>query len=135
MAEAKKKNGYQGTGRRKTAVARVELKPGSGKITVNKKNLEEYVCERYFLCEVAKEALILTDNLNRFDVMAKLHGGGVSSQIQALRHGIARALLEVNPDLRKTLKSAGLLTRDPRMKERKKYGHKRARKSFQYSKR
>ena len=126
---------YQGTGRRKTAVAQVKLTPGEGIILVNRKSLTEYVCGRKKLEIAAMHPLVLTDTLKSYNVIASIYGGGIPSQAEALRHGIARALLEINPDWRRLLKKAGLLTRDPRMKERKKYGHKRARKSFQYSKR
>jgi small subunit ribosomal protein S9 len=126
---------YYGLGRRKTAIAKVWLVPGSGKIVVNKKPVEEYMCQRAALLLAIKSPLIATSNQEKFDVEAKVLGGGISSQAGAIKMGISRALLEVNPDLRKQLRPDGYLTRDPRVKERKKYGHKRARKSFQYSKR
>jgi small subunit ribosomal protein S9 len=131
MAETK----FYATGKRKTAVARVWLTPGSGQFKVNKKTLEEY----FGNIDVAKIKLDtpfrLTDNLEKFDIMATLKGGGKSSQVDALRHGISKALLEVSPENRLSLKKAGLLTRDPRVKERKKYGQKGARARFQFSKR
>ncbi|MDI3328202.1 MAG: 30S ribosomal protein S9 [Alicyclobacillaceae bacterium] len=125
---------YWGTGRRKESVARVRLIPGDGKIIVNKRPLEEYFGLET-LRILVKQPLILTDNANRYDVYANVRGGGFSGQAGAIRHGIARALLKVNPDLRSVLKKAGLLTRDPRMKERKKYGLKKARRAPQFSKR
>ena len=126
---------YYGLGRRKTSIAKVWLVPGSGKIFINQKPAEEYVCQREALLFMIKSPLIVTSNQERFDVEAKVLGGGIASQAGAIKMGISRALLEVNPDLRKQLRPDGYLTRDPRVKERKKYGHKRARKSFQYSKR
>ena len=126
---------YAATGRRKTAIARVKLVPGKGDILVNERPLDDYVAHRDTLNIIVKRPLIMTDNMTKFDVHAKVHGGGVSSQAGAISLGISRALLEVNPELRKKIKAEGLLTRDPRMKERKKYGRKKARKRFQYSKR
>lgn len=121
-------------GRRKEAVARVRLLPGTGKIVVNGKPLEEYF-PRYTWQSIVRQPLLLTQTEGRFDVIATVEGGGLSGQAGALRHGIANALLEVDPKFRPILRTTGLLTRDPRMKERKKYGRKRARKGFQYSKR
>lgn len=125
---------YYGTGRRKSSVARVFLRPGSGKFTVNGREFNEY-----FVTEAqrasARQALQTSETANTFDVLATCSGGGVSGQADAVRMGIARALLEFNAELRKGLKSAGLLSRDPRGKERKKYGQKGARKRFQFSKR
>lgn len=125
---------YYGTGRRKTSTARVFLRPGTGAITVNHRPIE-----RYFLLEahrmIIKQPLQASDAAGKFDLIVNVEGGGVSGQAGAVQHGIARALVEFNPELRKRLKKAGFLTRDPRMKERKKYGQPGARKRFQYSKR
>jgi len=125
---------YYGTGRRKTAVARVRLLPGDGNITINGKTFETYFPNRT-LRLVVMQPLVLTETVGRFDVVARVHGGGVSGQAGAVRLGIARALVKANPELRKQLRRAGYLTRDPRMKERKKYGLHKARKAPQYSKR
>lgn len=125
---------YWGTGRRKESVARVRLYPGDGQILINRRPLEEYFGLETLKLMV-KQPLILTDSLNRYDVYVNVKGGGISGQAGAIRHGIARALLKVDPDLRTPLKRAGLLTRDPRMKERKKYGLKKARRAPQFSKR
>lgn len=125
---------YWGTGRRKHSVARVRLLPGDGKIIINRRNMDEYFgLETLKL--IVKQPLLLTDTLGRYDVYANVYGGGISGQAGAIRHGIARALLKVDPELRPTLKKAGLLTRDARMKERKKYGLKAARRAPQFSKR
>lgn len=125
---------YYGTGRRKKSVARVYLLPGTGKITINKKGIDEY-----FALETMKvvvyQPLVATQTLNKFDVIVNVRGGGFAGQAGAIRHGIARALLEANPAFRPILKSAGFLTRDSRMKERKKYGLKAARRAPQFSKR
>jgi len=125
---------YYGTGRRKTATARVFLTPGKGQITVNKEKFEDY-----FRSEtqrmIIRQPLQLTDTLTKFDIQVNVRGGGISGQAGAVRHGITRALIEFNNDLRKKLKKAGFVTRDPRVKERKKYGQKGARKRFQFSKR
>ena len=126
---------YFGTGRRKTSVARVRLYQGKGAFIINGRQLSDYVAGRRLLEVAAKKPLDVTGNLGNFDVEVNVFGGGVVSQAEAVRHGVARALLQVNQDLRPSLKREGLLTRDPRMKERKKYGRKRARKRFQYSKR
>jgi small subunit ribosomal protein S9 len=126
---------YQGTGRRKTAVARVRLFPGSGEFVVNGKNISEYFGVRDVFEKELTRPLELTGNAASFNVLVKVRGGGVAGQVGAVRHGIARALLDVNAELRPVLKKAGLLTRDPRMKERKKPGLKRARKRPQYTKR
>lgn len=126
---------YQGTGRRKTAVARVRLFPGSGEFVVNGKSLVEYFGGREFFHKDVVRALELTGLQDAYNVLVKVRGGGVSGQAGAVRHGIARALLDVNAELRPTLKGAGLLTRDSRAKERKKAGLKRARKAPQYTKR
>jgi small subunit ribosomal protein S9 len=125
---------YYGTGRRKSAIARVFLRPGTGNYTINRKPYETYfVTEQQRVS--AKRTLILADLASSFDVLATVKGGGVSAQADAVKMGVARALLEVNPELRKVLKSEGLLTRDARVKERKKYGQKGARARFQFSKR
>lgn len=125
---------YIATGRRKTSVARVRLVPGDGAVRVNKRDMDEYFgLETLKL--IVKQPMLLTETLGRYDVYANVYGGGISGQAGAIRHGIARALLKVDPELRKTLKRAGLLTRDARMKERKKYGLKAARRAPQFSKR
>ena len=125
---------YYGTGRRKSAIARVFLRPGSGSFTVNTKELNVY-----FVTEqqraAARKTLETAGVTGEFDVITTVRGGGVTAQSDAVKMGIARALLEFNPELRKTLKADGLLTRDARIKERKKYGQKGARKRFQFSKR
>jgi small subunit ribosomal protein S9 len=126
---------YQGTGRRKTSVARVRLFPGSGEFVVNGRNTEDYFGMRDLLQRNIRHPLAITNNLNSFNVLVKVRGGGVASQAGAVRHGVARALLDLDGDLRAVLKKAGFLTRDPRMKERKKVGLKRARKAPQYTKR
>lgn len=126
---------FQGTGRRKTAIARVYLAPGTGKFMVNKFPVEEYFLGRTAWGNTVKEPLVLTETVGKFDIMVRAHGGGTSGQAGAIRHGIARALLEYDDSLRAILKKAGCLSRDPRMKERKKYGRKRARKGFQWTKR
>ena len=125
---------YIGTGRRKKAVARVRLIPGTGKITVNKKDLDEYFPLENLKREV-KRPFEVTGTEGKFDVIALVDGGGTTGQAGALRHGVSRALLEADPENRPALKAAGFLTRDPRMKERKKYGLKKARKASQFSKR
>lgn len=125
---------YYGTGRRKTASARVFLRPGEGAINVNDQDLEEYF-SRETLKMVVKQPLQLTETSEKFDILITVEGGGSSGQAGAIRHGISRALLEFNSELRDRLKSAGFLTRDPRKKERKKYGQPKARKRFQFSKR
>jgi small subunit ribosomal protein S9 len=125
---------YTATGRRKESVARVRLREGSGKIKVNKREFEDYF-PRETLRILVGQPFQVTGTTGKFDVFATLDGGGVSGQAGALRHGISRALLKVDETLRISLKQAGFLTRDPRAKERKKYGQKRARKNFQFSKR
>jgi small subunit ribosomal protein S9 len=122
------------TGRRKTSVARVWLKPGTGQIIVNEKPLLDYFC-RDILKMIIERPLEVTETIGKYDVMATVIGGGLSGQAGAVRLGIARALLKLNPDFRSLLRDKGLLTRDPREKERKKYGHAGRRKRFQYSKR
>lgn len=123
-----------GTGKRKNAVARTRIYKGSGKITVNDKPFEEYF-PRKALQMIVQQALKITRTTDKFDIAINVCGGGVSGQAQAVRHGIARALIELDPELRGVLKKAGFLTRDAREKERKKYGLKSARARFQYSKR
>lgn len=125
---------FIGTGRRKTSVARVRLVPGNGKITINKRDIEEYF-NYETLRVVVREPLTITETLEKFDVLVNIEGGGFTGQAGAIRHGIARALIESDPELRPILKKAGYLTRDSRMVERKKYGFKKARKSPQFSKR
>ena len=125
---------YYGTGRRKTSTARVYLRPGAGAVQVNRKPFETYFPNET-LRMIIRQPLQLTETANTFDVLVNVAGGGPAGQAGAIRHGITRALLEYNGDLRPTLKQAGLVTRDPRIKERKKYGQKGARKRFQFSKR
>jgi small subunit ribosomal protein S9 len=127
-------NTTRGTGRRKTAIARIRLTPGEGRVMINEKTPIQYLGRRILEMQVL-QPLKLTETLRRFDVSAKVEGGGVSGQAGAIAHGIARALCEYDEEFRGTLKKAGLLTRDARMKERKKYGLKRARKAPQYTKR
>lgn len=125
---------YYGTGRRKSAIARVFLRPGSGNFTVNGKPFETYFVTEQQRAS-AKKPLVLTETLSTFDVVTTVHGGGVTAQADAVKMGASRALLEFNAELRKSLKTEGLLSRDSRAKERKKYGQKGARKRFQFSKR
>jgi small subunit ribosomal protein S9 len=125
---------FMATGRRKEAVARVILVLGKGEFKINNKPLDEYFTVPSYRL-VVKQPLKLTSYLDKFNVQAKVKGGGVSGQAEAVRHGIAKALLKFNGNLRPTLKKAGFITRDPRMKERKKYGQKGARKRFQWTKR
>ena len=125
---------YIGTGRRKTSVARVRLLPGSGKITINDRDVEEYF-DYDTLKVLIKEPLLITDTIDKYDVFVNVHGGGFTGQAGAIRHGISRALIKSDEELRPALKKAGFLTRDSRMKERKIYGLKGARKSPQFSKR
>ena len=125
---------YYGTGRRKTAAARVFMKPGSGEMRVNDRPLDDYF-PNDVLKMVIKQPLQLTETVEKFDIVATVEGGGSAGQAGAIRHGITRALMEYNIELRDRLKSAGLVTRDPRKKERKKYGQKGARARFQFSKR
>ena len=125
---------FYGTGRRKSSVARVRLYNGTGKITINDRDIDDYFgLETLKL--IVRQPLNVTDTLGKFDVVCRVAGGGVTGQAGAIRHGIARALLQVNEELRPELKKAGFLTRDPRMKERKKYGLKGARRAPQFSKR
>ena len=130
MANAK----YYGTGRRKKSIARVYLVPGTGKITINKRDIDDYLSLET-LKVVVRQPLVATDTTDKFDVLVNVKGGGYTGQAGAIRHGISRALLEADPEYRAILKKAGFLTRDPRMKERKKYGLKAARRAPQFSKR
>ena len=125
---------YYGTGRRKTSTARVYLRPGSGKIVVNKREFNSYFPNEA-LQMIIRQPLRLTETVEKFDILVNVDGGGTAGQAGAVRHGITRALMEFNADLRPALKKAGLVTRDPRQKERKKYGQKGARARFQFSKR
>jgi len=125
---------YYGTGRRKTSVARVRLVPGEGKIVVNGRDIDDYFNYETLKRDV-KMPLVLTETISKYDVISKIAGGGFTGQAGALRHGIARALLKADGEFRPILKRAGFLTRDPRMKERKKYGLKKARRAPQFSKR
>lgn len=125
---------YYGTGRRKKSIARVRLVPGEGKITVNDRNIDDYFGLET-LKVIVKQPLVLTETLGKFDVLCNVVGGGLSGQAGAIRHGIARALVKADEEYRPALKKAGFLTRDPRMKERKKYGLKKARRAPQFSKR
>ncbi len=131
----KKKLQYWGTGRRKKAVARVRLVPGgAGNIVINKRGIDDY-CDLETVKLIIKQPLVLTDTLSKYDVFVNVVGGGFTGQAGAIRHGIARALIVAEPELRTALKKEGYLTRDPRMKERKKYGLKKARRAPQFSKR
>ncbi len=125
---------FYGTGRRKSSVARVYLTPGTGKITVNKRDIDEYFGLET-LKVVVRQPLVATDTVGKFDILVNVHGGGYTGQAGAIRHGVARALLQADEEYRPILKTAGFLTRDPRMKERKKYGLKAARRAPQFSKR
>jgi len=125
---------YHATGKRKTAVARVWMRPGKGEITINKRPLEQYMVVESDKVMIV-EPFEVTDTAGKFDVYVNVRGGGISGQAGAIRHGISRALIIMDPELRDTLKKQRLLTRDPRMKERKKYGQPGARARFQYSKR
>ena len=125
---------YYGTGRRKSSVARVRLVPGVGKVTINGRDMEEYFGLKT-LELIVRQPLVLTEMVDKYDVLANVSGGGASGQAGAIRHGISRALLELDGELRPVLKKAGFLTRDSREKERRKYGLKKARKASQFSKR
>ena len=125
---------YYGTGRRKSSVARVRLVPGAGKVTINGREMEEYFGLKT-LELIVRQPLVLTEMVDKYDVVASVSGGGISGQAGAIRHGISRALLELDGELRPSLKKAGFLTRDSREKERRKYGLKKARKASQFSKR
>ena len=131
MAKTEK---YYGTGRRKKSIARVYLVPGKGEVTINKRSMDEYFGLET-LKVIVRQPLTLTENGEKFDVIVNVRGGGYTGQAGAIRHGIARALLQVDAEYRPVLKKAGFLTRDPRMKERKKYGLKAARRAPQFSKR
>ncbi len=130
MADAR----YYGTGRRKKSVARVYLMPGTGKITINKRSIDDYLSMET-LKVIVRQPLVATDTADKFDVLVNVKGGGYTGQAGAIRHGISRALLQADAEYRPVLKAAGFLTRDPRMKERKKYGLKAARRAPQFSKR
>jgi small subunit ribosomal protein S9 len=130
MAEQK----FYATGKRKTSIARVWMKPGTGEITINKRTMDEYF-GRPTSKMVVRQPLELTENIGKFDIDVNVCGGGPSGQAGAIKHGITKALLEVDPTLRDSLKKAGFITRDSRIKERKKYGRRGARRSFQFSKR
>lgn len=130
MADAR----YYGTGRRKKSIARVYLMPGTGKVTINKRDMDDYLGLET-LKVIVRQPLMATDTVDKFDVLVNVRGGGYTGQAGAIRHGIARALLQADADYRPVLKAAGFLTRDPRMKERKKYGLKAARRAPQFSKR
>ena len=136
MATKKTANVVQtpATGRRKSSVARVRLVDGNGKITINKRDIDEYFGLET-LKQIVRQPLEITETLNKYDVFVNVKGGGISGQAGSIRHGIARALVKLSEDFKNPLKTAGLLTRDPRMKERKKYGLRKARKSVQFSKR
>ena len=125
---------FYGTGRRKKSISRVRLVPGDGKITINTRSIDEYFGLET-LKVIVKQPLVLTDTLSKFDVICKVTGGGFTGQAGSIRHGISRALLKADEEYRPVLKKAGFLTRDPRMKERKKYGLKKARRAPQFSKR
>ena len=125
---------HYATGKRKTSVARVWLMPGDGNITINKRHIDEYI-KRETAKMVIRQPLELTETLGKYDIFVNVRGGGISGQAGAIKHGISKALLEANPDFRPLLKKSGFLTRDSRVKERKKYGQPGARKRFQYSKR
>ena len=127
-------NELYGTGRRKSSVARVRIVPGTGKITINDRDIDDYFGLET-LKGIVRQPLVLTENADKFDIVCRVAGGGVTGQAGAIRHGIARALLQADAELRPELKKAGFLTRDPRMKERKKYGLKGARRAPQFSKR
>ena len=131
MAKTEK---YYGTGRRKKSIARVYLVPGKGNVTINKRTMDDYFGLET-LKVIVRQPLMAIDSAEKFDVIVNVHGGGYTGQAGAIRHGIARALLQVDADYRPVLKKAGYLTRDPRMKERKKYGLKAARRAPQFSKR
>ena len=125
---------YYGTGRRKKSVARVRLVPGTGNVTINDRTVDDFFGLETMKV-IVKQPLVLTDTVGKFDVLCRVAGGGFTGQAGAIRHGISRALLKADEELRPSLKKAGFLTRDPRMKERKKYGLKKARKAPQFSKR
>jgi small subunit ribosomal protein S9 len=128
------KQGWYATGKRKSAIARVWLRPGSGNVTINRRTMDDYF-GRAVLKMILQEPFELTETRGKFDVLVNVVGGGLAGQAGAIRHGITRALLQMDPELRSVLKKAGMVTRDSRVKERKKYGQPGARKRFQYSKR
>ena len=128
-------NEFYATGKRKTAVARVHMRPGNGQIVLNDRPMDEFFGGLETLKVVVKQPFVITETLEKFDVIATVDGGGVAAQAGAMRHGISRALCVFNLELRKRLKKAGFLTRDARAKERKKYGQRGARRRFQFSKR
>lgn len=128
------KEQFQGTGRRKKSVARVRLIPGTGSIVINKRNIDDYFGMET-LKVIVRQPLVLTDKVSSYDIICLVRGGGFTGQAGAIRHGISRALIKADADLRAPLKKNGFLTRDPRMKERRKYGLKKARKASQFSKR
>ncbi|MCR5823353.1 MAG: 30S ribosomal protein S9 [Lachnospiraceae bacterium] len=134
MAKASKAARYYGTGRRKSSVARVYLVPGTGKVTINKRDIDDYF-GLDTLKMVVRQPLELVQTADKFDIVCTVRGGGLTGQAGAIRHGVSRALLKADADYRPALKKAGFLTRDPRMKERKKYGLKAARRAPQFSKR
>ena len=134
MAKAANASRYYGTGRRKTSVARVYLVPGTGNVTINKRSIDDYFGLETLKVTV-RQPLVATDTADKFDVLVNVYGGGYTGQAGAIRHGISRALLQVDADYRPVLKREGFLTRDSRMKERKKYGLKAARRAPQFSKR
>jgi len=134
LAKTSKSGKFYGTGRRKSSIARVYLVPGSGKITINKRDIDEYFGLET-LKTIVRQPLVATETVSKYDVKVSVHGGGTTGQAGAVRHGISRALLTVDGEFRPVLKKAGFLTRDPRMKERKKYGLKAARRAPQFSKR
>ena len=135
MSTTATSNEYYATGKRKTAIARVHMRPGNGQIVMNDRPMDEFFGGLETLKVVVKQPFVITEMLDKFDVIATVDGGGVSSQAGAMRHGISRALCVFNLELRKRLKKAGFLTRDARQKERKKYGQRGARRRFQFSKR
>lgn len=125
---------FHAVGKRKTAIARVWLKPGQGVITINKKPMDEYITREMDKLLI-RQPLLLTDNVGKYDILVTVRGGGISGQADAIRHGVSRALIIINPELKPILKKVALLTRDSRVKERKKYGMRGPRARFQYSKR
>lgn len=134
MSAVIKREMNYGTGRRKESIARVRIIPGNGNITINKRSIDDYF-GREVLRNLVRQPLVLTNTEDKYDIIVNVHGGGTTGQAGAIRHGISRALITVDEDLRGPLKKAGFLTRDPRMKERKKYGLKKARRAPQFSKR
>ena len=134
MNVVRKTEANYGTGRRKKSIARVRIIPGNGNITINKRSIDDYF-GREVLRTIVRQPLVLTNTEGKYDIIVNVHGGGTTGQAGAIRHGISRALLTVDEELRGSLKRAGYLTRDPRMKERKKYGLKKARRAPQFSKR